>query len=105
MPVGDPEPVDVDIDRGAAITVTWADGHVTRLALDDLRRRCPCARCHEERKAGSPPQSADHLAVTGAELVGAMGLALAWSDGHNTGVYRWELLRAVCTCDACRAAR
>lgn len=95
-------PTKVDIDREAAVTVVWADGHMTRSALTELRGRCPCALCTEKRRAGVGPTLPATLRVTGAELVGAWGLALAWSDGHNTGVYRWELLRSWCDCPACR---
>ena len=28
-----------------------------------------------------------------------------WSDGHRTGIYRWEDLRDGCPCDECRTER
>jgi DUF971 family protein len=27
-----------------------------------------------------------------------------WSDGHNTGIYSYEYLRALCPCEACQTA-
>lgn len=97
-------PADVAIDRDEAVTITWVDGHHTRLALADLRRACPCARCQQLRRSGRPVWSGDpaNLRIAGAELVGGWGLGLAWSDGHATGVHEWSVLRASCPCGACR---
>lgn len=33
------------------------------------------------------------ITITDAELSGAWGLNLDWSDGHSTGIYAWEKLR------------
>jgi DUF971 family protein len=35
-------------------------------------------------------------------LVGAYGLRVNWSDGHGTGIYTFERLRAICPCPRCR---
>jgi DUF971 family protein len=35
----------------------------------------------------------DPITITDAELSGAWGLSLDWSDGHSTGIYAWEKLR------------
>jgi DUF971 family protein len=96
---------DIVIDPAGAITVTWDDGHRSRFPLPRLRGMCPCARCDELRRAGRPVWAEDHhqLRVAGAELVGALGLGVAWSDGHATGVYQWALLRAACDCPTCSA--
>lgn len=89
------------------IRITWADGHVSRFDLAAIRGACGCATCHELRREGRPVfiGSADALDVAGAELVGAYGVNLHWSDGHRTGIYRWEDLRAGCPCDECRTNR
>jgi DUF971 family protein len=36
------------------------------------------------------------------ELVGSYGLRIRWSDGHDTGIYTFELLRKCCGCPRCR---
>lgn len=107
MDGGQAAPADVAIDPGEAVTITWADGHRTRLALPDLRRACPCARCQDLRRTGRQVWSGDAAAlrVAGAELVGGWGLGLAWSDGHATGVHEWPVLRASCQCPECGAPR
>ena len=35
------------------------------------------------------------------ELVGGYGVRVRWSDGHSTGIYTFELLRAICPCEQC----
>ena len=49
---------------------------------------------------------AKYLDLEGQELVhvdgvGNYAVAFTWQDGHNTGLYSWRLLRALCPCDAC----
>ena len=31
-----------------------------------------------------------------AEVAGSVGLRLHWDDGHNSGIYTWARLRAMC---------
>jgi DUF971 family protein len=97
----DPEatdpPTEVDLDRAASLTLHWPDGTVTRFALDDLRRNCPCAECRGVREQGripGPPDDAPAITAVDAELVGGWGLMIRWSDGHETGIYAWSILRA-----------
>ncbi len=37
------------------------------------------------------------------ERVGNYALQLVWKDGHNYGIYSWELLRDMCPCGEHRA--
>ena len=37
--------------------------------------------------------------------IGRYGLTPIWGDGHHTGIYTYEKLRASCQCDECRATR
>jgi DUF971 family protein len=96
--------VSVDLE-GAKLVVTWADEHVSRFDLVELRRSCTCAQCMELRQRGETiwpqPGVPEPLAVAGAELVGAWGLSVRWNDRHETGVYSWENLRAWCPCRVC----
>ena len=84
--------------EGDTLVIVWADEHVSRIALVELRRGCPCAQCRELRDRGETiwprPGVPDTIEVTGAELAGAWGLSLEWNDRHETGIYPWTLLRA-----------
>jgi DUF971 family protein len=107
---------------GQAVHIVWADGHESILPLLDLRRACPCATCGDERakleapsaaKASSQPAkssalriakgpSISDLALARIAGVGRYAIQLFWADGHDTGIYSFELLRALCACDECR---
>lgn len=89
------------------VRITWEDGHVSHWDLATIRGACGCATCHELRKEGKPVYmgAADALEVADAELVGSYGVNIHWSDGHRTGIYRWEDLRGGCPCDECRTQR
>ncbi|MCU1345424.1 MAG: hypothetical protein JWL70_1690 [Acidimicrobiia bacterium] len=90
------EVVDVRVDRATSLTITYDDGHQCSFPLPELRQICPCATCRGIRDAGGEVVLIDALAISDAELVGAWGISLTWSDGHNTGIYPWDALRRWC---------
>lgn len=101
-----PAPAGAEVDREHGVTLVWPDGHTSRFTLPELRSNCPCALCRSSREAGgpawpTPPDAAERLRVEGAELGGNWGLQLRWNDGHETGIYSWELLRRCCRCPQC----
>jgi len=101
------EPERIEASKEVGFRITWEDGHVSHWDLATIRGACGCATCHELRADGKPvyiARSGD-LEVEAAELVGAYGLNVHWSDGHRTGIYRFEDLRAGCPCDECRTNR
>lgn len=91
----------VAVDRHSHVEVTFADGKLCRFGLEELRLACPCATCRMARDRGEaawppPGRLAPELAIADARLVGAYGLGVTWSDGHSTGIYRFESLRRWC---------
>jgi DUF971 family protein len=94
-------PAVIDVDRAAAITVTWEDGHVSRYALLALRKACPCAGCRVAWRQDEERPVPDDVSIVDVKLAGAWGMTPTWSDGHHTGIYSWEDLRAACPCDVC----
>jgi len=36
--------------------------------------------------------------------VGNYAIQFQWKDGHNTGIYTFDYLRALCPCSACKDA-
>ena len=96
--------------RGDILELEWDDraAHVTRLAMRAVRLACPCAACVDEmtgRALLDPATVPADVRADAVELVGAYGVRICWSDGHATGIYTFRVLRDMCTCDACRAAR
>ncbi|MBV8980515.1 MAG: DUF971 domain-containing protein [Acidimicrobiia bacterium] len=92
------EPATIDLERDRGLTIVWDDDVVSRFGLEELRVNCPCAECRGLREQGAEvwpkPASPKPLRAEGAELVGAWGLSVWWNDGHSTGIYAWDVLRA-----------
>jgi DUF971 family protein len=85
------------------LRLTWSDGHVGEYPYDHLRGWCPCAVCqghHVTELIYHPP--AAPVELHRIEPVGNYGLSFLWSDGHGTGIFRFDLLRELCPCVDCR---
>ena len=83
----------------------WDDGHDGLLHVNSLRDNCPCASCKGETvlmKSYVPPPAdktvPGRYQVTGIEPTGGYALKFRWGDGHDLGLYTWELLRSLCVC-------
>ncbi|MES2940975.1 MAG: DUF971 domain-containing protein [Pseudomonadota bacterium] len=74
------------------LRLRWADGE-THLAATHLRARCQCAQCRQLRRQGKDIAVAPGIALDEALPVGAYGLQLRFSDGHDRGIYPWHMLR------------
>jgi len=90
------------------LSIRWDDGHVSEYPAHALRARCPCASCVDEmtgaRKVG-PLQITPHVEILKVSLVGNYALQVDWSDGHRTGIYSFDYLRDICSCDECVSSR
>jgi DUF971 family protein len=104
-------PVHIELDRaGRRLVVRWTDEHESSFNWEYLRWRCPCAECSGE--GGQPgvllslpmfrPGQADMVDVN---LTGRYAVTPTWGDGHQLGIYSFRMLRAICPCDSCTAAR
>lgn len=95
------KPVSVDISNSdQLLTIEWADGHTSELGLFGLRKNCPCVECrggHSQMGRYEPQlflvEPTRTYKIVSAEQVGLHALKINWDDGHNSGMYRWELLR------------
>jgi ATP-binding protein involved in chromosome partitioning len=95
--------------RDDGILIEWdAAGHEALYPARALRLACPCAACMDEmsgRPLLDPAGVPEDVRPVSLALVGAYGLRVQWSDGHGTGIYTFQRLRASCPCDACRTPR
>ena len=97
--------------EGDGLKIEWSDGVATFATWRHLRANCPCAGCIEERcKPPDPfrvltPQEAAAGAPAPVAMrpIGHYAYQITWNDGHDTGIYTLESLRALCQCDQCRA--
>lgn len=86
-----------------ALRLTWSDRHGAEFDYDYLRGWCPCALCQGHHNLEvlfhAPPGP---VAAGSIEPVGNYGISIVWSDGHATGIYRFDFLRELCPCADCR---
>jgi DUF971 family protein len=84
---------------GNELALAFDDGEELYLALDLLRRACPCAACQGEPDAlGRVLRPVQQIGPRGFELlkievVGGYAIQLFWADGHSTGLYTFDYLR------------
>lgn len=84
---------------GNELAIQWNDGSESYVALNLLRRACPCAACGGEPDVlgnidrPNVSYSAQSFALRGWNLVGGYALQPRWGDGHGTGIYSYQYLR------------
>jgi DUF971 family protein len=92
--VSAPWPVDLNFDRAAkALQISFDDGAAFDIPFELLRIESPSA---ENKGHGPnpppPPKGKANVGVTRAEPVGRYAVRIVFDDGHDTGLYSWELL-------------
>lgn len=107
------DPEHIAISKSKRVAIDWKDGHRSEYGLEYLRDMCPCASCTGAH--GTPPRQPASvspfqmyqpvLKIQAVESVGHYAIRIQWSDGHNTGIYSYDHLRAICPCPACAAER
>lgn len=97
-------------DEKRQLTLIWSDEHESIHSWEALRWACPCAWCAGE--GGQPGMlhnkaslSVEETTLVNIEPVGRYGLTPVWEDGHHTGIYTYEKLRASCECQECSDKR
>lgn len=97
------------LDEGHAIEIQWdEEGHTGIYGARELRLACQCAVCREEmtgRPLLDPAGVPGDVRAVALRLVGGYAVQFDWSDGHNSGIYPWELLLGICPCPRCAAGR
>ena len=96
-------PTKIERTDDGGLRIQWSDAQTLLYSLRELRDSCPCATCREKRKQPEEPallpvlSSAEtrSLAVAGMKPVGNYAYGITFSDGHDTGIYSFELLRTL----------
>lgn len=79
----------------------WPDEFAGHILLSDLRDACPCAHCTGEEIMGQKVFVGMKTLAPGMnELrslvpVGNYAIQATWNDGHDSGIYTWEMLRSL----------
>jgi DUF971 family protein len=88
------------------LLITFSDNVTRTYRVRELREACPCATCREKRSA--PPADPfalpllskvelEPLRINGMQPVGNYAYTISFSDGHDTGIFTFELLRELGT--------
>ncbi len=100
-----PYPTKLQIVDQAQLQIDWSDGQIRRYGIKELRDHCPCATCREkhgeqESQATNPlqlnvlsPAEAQPWRVAAMKPVGNYAYNIVFSDGHDSGIFTFELLR------------
>jgi DUF971 family protein len=112
------DPADISVGRSRReVCIRWQDGHESVYPFDLLRTACPCALCNDQRSKASaasgpsltvlsgPVLKAGEVQVKEASPVGRYAINFVWSDGHDSGIYAFDYLRALCPCPSCQKDR
>jgi DUF971 family protein len=87
---------------GSELAVKWDDGQESYIALETLRRACPCAGCKGERDVMGNLHKGPDLTLTPLSFqlrridrIGGYAIQPVWGDGHNSGIYSFDYLRRI----------
>ena len=97
------------------LQITWNDGRVGSILWTRLRQACPCALCNDDRHkimepVAKPTEAGLSLRVlqdkeipssvplkpVAMTPVGNYAYKIAWSDGHDLGIFTFEMLHTLC---------
>jgi DUF971 family protein len=106
-------PKTIKREANQGLIIEWLDGTKETISCNILRQNCPCAGCREaggDKSHSSPLTAApakslrlnivtntaeEALTLKEAQPVGNYAIRLIWGDGHNDGIYSYELLNSL----------
>ena len=94
-------PTNLQLTPGNELLIDWSDGQRRKYAVKSLREACPCATCREKRSQPKDPFALptlkqvqmEPLKIVGMQPMGNYAYSIAFSDGHDTGIFAFDLLR------------
>src|SRR5512132_966697 len=79
--------------QSRVLEITYADGKSYRLPFEFLRVHSPSAEVRGHGPGQEVLQTGKkEVDITRVEPVGSYAIQLCFSDGHDTGIYSWDLL-------------
>lgn len=103
-------PTEIRRNGTDGLSIRWLDGATSTLPSKVLRYGCPCASCKEKRgdTTHSKPLTGKKrsLAIVESAVdqetslqeiwgIGQYAIGIRWGDGHDSGIYTFELLRSL----------
>jgi DUF971 family protein len=110
------KPVSIDASRTKkSLMIVWDDGHASEYSFSLLRAGCPCVSCRggHDKMDDKPDVAVFTIQMSDSPStrlrnilpVGAYAITPIWEDGHDSGIYNWAYLRALCPCSDCRSKK
>jgi len=89
-----PPPVEIKLhQKSQVLEIAYADGKAFRLPSEFLRVFSPSAEVRGHGPGQEVLQAGKKdVQIIAVEPVGNYAIQLRFSDGHNTGIYSWDLL-------------
>lgn len=89
-----PQPTEITLHQATrALEIAFADGKSFRLPCEFLRVFSPSAEVRGHGPGQETLQTGKKdVTITAIEPVGQYAIQLRFSDGHDTGIYSWDLL-------------
>jgi DUF971 family protein len=81
----DPTPAELRVrEGGRVLRVSYTGGMTVSIAAERLRAATPSA---------DKSEALPGVTIVGVETIGNYAARFTFSDGHDTGLYTWKLLR------------
>ena len=89
-----PQPTEIKLHRKSRILeIAFADGSIFQLPCEFLRVYSPSAEVRGHGPGQEVLQTGKkYIEIEKIEPVGSYAIQLRFSDGHDTGLYSWDLL-------------
>ena len=89
-----PRPTEIKLhQKSRLLEISFADGKTFRLPCELLRVYSPSAEVRGHGPGQEVLQSGkQNVEITQIEPAGSYAIQLTFSDGHDTGIFSWELL-------------
>ncbi|MVF14301.1 DUF971 domain-containing protein [Ketobacter sp. MCCC 1A13808] len=93
--VATPLPLNIHVFHpGKQVEIEWDDGLTTKTDFVEFRRYCACAWCRQQGLIGHDP-APESSVIKAICAVGEVGINIAFTDGHDRGLFPWEYLRTI----------
>lgn len=89
-----PQPTEIKLhQQSRVLEIAFSDGKIFRLPYEFLRVHSPSAEVRGHGPGQEVLQTGKKdVAVLAVEPVGHYAIQIKFSDGHDTGIYSWDLL-------------
>ncbi len=89
-----PQPIDIKLhQKSRVLEISFADGRSFQLPCELLRVYSPSAEVRGHGPGQEVLQAGKKdVGITHIEPAGSYAVQLSFSDGHDTGIYSWDLL-------------